>query len=605
MSTDLANLGPSLMRTPDLGAKDLKRDQLLTPKSGTDGAETFAKTLNEKVRDKVEEKRWQSSETRGAPEKKSTRSAERAEKSEGAEDKGDNTTDAKETVRKTAKDGKEAKKASKSVTREQAMLEFMDSMESELGIPPAEMLEAMANLSEGDQLLPPEATASKVISQLATDLELSPEDQEKAMALYSELLANINQQPLPQAQALPELGTSHELVTKNALSGKDKRQILNDSLDRLNQKFFMQEIRGQGTADKLMTLPVDKAGDLQLPPQMQNQLSNEALMRSELPNLDLSQVQMPQEMQAAPSENGGYGDLAKSLAALGIATKSLEGALPKNVQSMAQEGSPVVQPQMNLMQQMPSVQTQLSGQQSGDGMASFADQELSSEEDALKIGESTGHEFRMPELMGHADRSRLDSSMGLGAGIGGATAGATAKTQAEPNVQQLMNQANYLVKKGGGEASIILNPEGLGKVHLKVAINEGKVDLQMKAETTEAKKLLESSLGDLKSGLAAQRLNLDQVRVDVGNQASSNHDNRHSQQQNQPSYDQAREQARQFFGQFREDNSGKREGVWESPGIRSYGRARRINPLDPAPVEEKRIAREVGANRGKGLDLVA
>lgn len=594
MSTDFANLGPSLMRTPDFGGKDLKRDQLLTPKSGTDGADSFAKTLRESVSDKASKENWdkrsQSSEPRMAQEQKSTRSAERSEENE--------TRSAKKTVKtaekKEAKEGEGSKKTSK--TREQAMQEFMDSMESELGIPPEEMLAAMAKLSSGEQLAPPEQTASTVISQLASDLELSPEDQEKAMEMYSQLLANLNQQQIPQDK-IPEVGISHELMTKGRLSIQDKRQALNDSLDRLNQKFFMQEIRGtQGTADKLMNLPVDKAGDFSVPLQAPDQMGP-------MPAIDLSKIDLPQDAQA----NGGYGDLAKSLAALGLATKSLEGAIPKNVQAMSQDGSQVtVGPQMNLMQQMPNIQSQLSN--SGDGMmGSFADQNLETDEDSLKIGESTGREFQMPELMAHADRSRLDSSMGLGAGIGGASAAAAGKasSQAEPNIQQLMNQANYLIKKGGGETSMILNPEGLGKVHLKVAINEGKVDLQLKAETTEAKKLLESSLGDLKSSLASQRLHLDQVRVDVGNQTSSNHDNKNSHQQNQPSYDQAREQARQFFGQFRDDNSAKRDGVWDSPGIRSYGRSRQVNPLDPAPIEERRTSRDVGTNRGKGLDLVA
>lgn len=589
MSTDFANLGPSLMRTPDFGGKDLKRDQLLTPKSGTDGADSFAKTLRESISDKAGKENWdkrtQSSEPRMAQEQKSTKGAERSEERE--------TRNAKKTVKDEAKDGEGSKKASK--TREQAMQEFMDSMESELGIPPEEMLAAMAKLSSGEQLAPPEQTASTVISQLATDLELSPEEQEKAMEMYSQLLANLNQQQAPRGK-IPEVGISHELM-KGRVSIQDKRQALNDSLDRLNQKFFMQEIRGtQGTADRLMNLPVDKAGDFAVPPQMPDQMTP-------MQAIDLSKIDLPQDSQA----NGGYGDLAKSLAALGLATKSLDGAIPKNVQAMQQDGSQVaVGPQLNLMSQMPNIQSQLSN--SGDGMmGSFADQNLETDEDSLKIGESTGHEFRMPELMTHADRSRLDSSMGLGAGIGGAGAASAAKasTQAEPNIQQLMNQTNYLIKKGGGETSMILNPEGLGKVHLKVAINEGRVDVQMKAETTEAKKLLESSLGDLKSGLASQRLHLDQVRVDVGNQTSSNHDNKNSHQQHQPSYDQAREQARQFFGQFRDDNSAKRDGVWDSPGIRSYGRSRSVNPLDPAPIEERRTSRDVGANRGKGLDLVA
>src|SRR5690606_12064167 len=95
-------------------------------------------------------------------------------------------------------------------------------------------------------------------------------------------------------------------------------------------------------------------------------------------------------------------------------------------------------------------------------------------------------------------RPRVDSSQ-AGAGAIGASFGTLmANRNSEgandaQNVQHLLKQAEYIVKKGGGEAKIMMNPEGLGEVHMKIQVNDGNVSVEMNAETNEAKKLIESS----------------------------------------------------------------------------------------------------------------
>ena len=93
----------------------------------------------------------------------------------------------------------------------------------------------------------------------------------------------------------------------------------------------------------------------------------------------------------------------------------------------------------------------------------------------------------------------------------------------EANINEIMNQAQYLVKKGGGEMSVKMSPEGMGEVHLKVMLTDGKLAVEIQTQDKDVKKLVEDSLSELKSGLAAHRLSLEHVKVDTVN--ATNADN--------------------------------------------------------------------------------
>ena len=59
-----------------------------------------------------------------------------------------------------------------------------------------------------------------------------------------------------------------------------------------------------------------------------------------------------------------------------------------------------------------------------------------------------------------------------------------------------------MIKDGGGEMKIQMNPEGLGEVNLKVLVEDGNVNIEMIADNKDAKKLMEKGLLDLKANLA-------------------------------------------------------------------------------------------------------
>src|SRR4029079_730105 len=127
-------------------------------------------------------------------------------------------------------------------------------------------------------------------------------------------------------------------------------------------------------------------------------------------------------------------------------------------------------------------------------------------------------------------------------------------TQEAKNIREVITQAQYLARQGGGQMKITVAPEGLGEVTMKVALHGGQVNVQMFAESNDAKKLLEKGLGELKATLISHNLKVDQIKVDlpqdISNQLKQGHDNAQ------------RQFAQQFMEQFRQDNREWREGLF-------------------------------------------
>jgi hypothetical protein len=170
---------------------------------------------------------------------------------------------------------------------------------------------------------------------------------------------------------------------------------------------------------------------------------------------------------------------------------------------------------------------------------------------------------------------------------------------ADPNLKQILNQAQYMIRKGGGIVNVQMNPEGLGKVQLTVLVENGKVNLALSAQTDEAKKLLEGGISELKSQLSQHKLLVENVRVDVTHSAR----NPDQQQMDFSNQQNARDQARQFMGQFRENSwSGRGDSFYEMTGINSYKSQKTEPPLQPANSKEVKTRANIS---GLGLNLVA
>ncbi|MBX2994345.1 MAG: flagellar hook-length control protein FliK [Bdellovibrionaceae bacterium] len=489
------------------------------------------------------------------------------------------------------------------------MLEFMDSMESEFGIPPQKIVEAMANLPKDQQLQSPEETAAQVIDAL----ELPPEAAERAYSLYAGMLNQLAQPPQPLPEAKPELlvAVPSSQMQQNALAAKERKAMLSDSLDRMNDKFFMQDranmamnrMTGPDSMNTKMEasqlvdkLSFDKAQGYPMLQPDQKQIANpkEGLNLQD-PNLGQAQPQGSED-DAMKTLMAKLSAVGASAAALGKAAAKADGQGP-NAEAPSAAGA---------------------GAPGGLGLASLTGSAAAAISSARGDSSSFGSDADDGENQGES--SRTDGLEGLGRGQDGLKIGdklgfqealqassiGTAKgtdTEAmKANIDKLMSQAQIIAQKGGGEAKIRMTPEGLGQVELKVIVKDGKVNVELATETKEAKKMIESALSDLKLGLAGHKLSLESVKVDTSMQSSADQLN---QQQKNPDArpDQGRDQARQFFQQFRDDNLSRREPFFEMPGSRAYRTpSRAADPIGPAG--EAKVQRKV-EGRGERMNLVA
>jgi flagellar hook-length control protein FliK len=157
-------------------------------------------------------------------------------------------------------------------------------------------------------------------------------------------------------------------------------------------------------------------------------------------------------------------------------------------------------------------------------------------------------------------------------------------------IPDLMQQAHIMVRDGGGDLKVTLHPDGLGEVAMRVSVTDGRVNVQMITESDEAKKLIERQIGELKTGLTANHLQVESIKVDTATNLG--------QQLEQQYRDASRQQAQANMEQFRQDHQGWRRSFFETGSINPY-----MNQTDaPRDARAPLAARKVNNRR---LDLVA
>ena len=145
--------------------------------------------------------------------------------------------------------------------------------------------------------------------------------------------------------------------------------------------------------------------------------------------------------------------------------------------------------------------------------------------------------------------SDFKSHLGLAPAAQNQSLTAKLEEHREANINEIMNKAQYLVTKGGGEVTVKMSPEGLGELQLKVIFQDGKLNVEMQTQNKDIKKLVEDSLSELKSGLAAHRLSLEHVKINTVEATNADNNTQFQSNLNQSgSQDQAREQWREFQG---------------------------------------------------------
>ncbi len=171
-----------------------------------------------------------------------------------------------------------------------------------------------------------------------------------------------------------------------------------------------------------------------------------------------------------------------------------------------------------------------------------------------------------------------------------------ARSEQIQNLRSIMDRAEVLAQRGGGEMRVQLHPQNLGQVNLRVSVEDGKVNVQMITESDQAKKVLESGIKELRTDLAANNLNLETLQVDTGKGLSS--DLRQGpDQQNQAAQDMAREFARGFLNQQREERNWQREQSLMDPMARGGSNYVKNRIEDDSSTESKSLGTSGKARR--------
>lgn len=161
------------------------------------------------------------------------------------------------------------------------------------------------------------------------------------------------------------------------------------------------------------------------------------------------------------------------------------------------------------------------------------------------------------------------------------------------NMQSIIKQARAVIDDGGGTMEIHLQPEGLGKVHLKVAVNEGQVNVEMMTDNPAAKKALEEGLFDIKNALEGQKLLVETLKVEMAQDYQKDFSDLQQHMQEQAN----RDFAEQFLGQFRQEREEKFGGMFDA--FRNFQRG----PAEPELSLSRNPYMEAG--KGRSINLVA
>jgi len=162
-----------------------------------------------------------------------------------------------------------------------------------------------------------------------------------------------------------------------------------------------------------------------------------------------------------------------------------------------------------------------------------------------------------------------------------ALANQAADAAKQANVDNIITHARTILKDGGGEMQVVLTPEGLGTVDLKVGVVDGQVSVEIMAKDHQVKKLFEDSMFEIRGALESQNLKVDTMKVGI----SDNFDNAQQFTQGQSEM-MEREFARDFMGQFRDERNGFRtqgfvDGLNGSSGAKNS--AEGIQPANSQP----------------------
>lgn len=512
----------------------------------------------------------------------------------------------------------EASLVERADAKTQAVGRFLARMQAEFGISPEKIIEAFARLDERTLMKPPEQAMREFLGNLG----LEPQDTPRAEQLYTQMVDETGEAELGKKMAGREGGVNFEVLSP----GEHRLRTLNESLDQMNDVFFQQDMRQGVDVRDAQTSKASLSADA-MNAELARRVQAKGIRGQNVGGIGQNVVGSTEDRRndsaagaGTTMEAGGmsvlstlsFGGSAASAAGSGSFDLSDSGsdsnfdgfASAMNQERKAQASSAASQTPAGTQFSVTRM-TPTSSAHGSMETAAFSGLVGESSEGAASLKESTAETASTSALAASGAPNMPREPVSAMGPAGMMIEGPKPTRQDEQdNIRELIRQAQVVLKKGGGEMKLEMKPEGMGQVHLKVSVDDGQVNVRMLTENDQAKRLLENGLHELKASLAAEKLHVDTMKVDVGSEIKKHMD---QSSQQDASREQARQFAQEFMGQFREEREAFRQGFAENSGWRPYNRNPKRAPVEPEAIastqQGRRASGDVAGTRR--LNLVA
>lgn len=447
-----------------------------------------------------------------------------------------------------------------SLSRRLALQKFIRKMKEELDVEPSQLVAAFSGLSVQELLQPPDVNLKKIVESLG----LNAQDKQVAEALFQDMLKQTTAGSMADYLKSSKRQLSLEVMSQRERQSRD----LDQSLNQLNKTFFNppqgeQPVAGQAPRDRFSQeeMATGPMGLQQKSSFTQEGLSESSLSETspEVPGQATAQTrasttksrfstegwQRPESINTiknldVKSKLSAYQNMspatqAKGAEALSAASSQVSAETSQITRNLSNQGPEKATAEPDLDASMMNLGQSSESSSDGEAFSGDTEEQASSErlgslDQAVNLKTTNKSEF----ILNPPNPTEADEAA---------------------NVKELINQAQVMIRKGGGEMKVQMTPEGLGEVTMKVAVENGQVSVEMVTDSNDAKKLIEKGLGDLKATLASHKLNVDQIKVDITQDLAKQFDQQREQGQ--------REMAHQFMQDFREQNQSWRQSYFD------------------------------------------
>lgn len=148
-------------------------------------------------------------------------------------------------------------------------------------------------------------------------------------------------------------------------------------------------------------------------------------------------------------------------------------------------------------------------------------------------------------------------------------AGAAGRGAREQVLASVQRGLASVLTQGGGRMTVVLRPERLGEVRVRMEARGGVVSARMSASTEAARRTLEAGLDSLRAALESRGVRVESLEIDTGDgQARADADGRGGDRRNhQHESDRGGAERGRADGAARETAPASRQGIWTEIGI--------------------------------------